>query len=138
MLTLDEVLNTRGVVLAAGTGGVGKTTLSAALAVRAALQGRKAVVITVDPAKRLAQSLGMDRLSDEPTDLTPLLLKAAPSCKGSLWAVIPDTRRTFERFVRSLADSEAAYERVVGNPIFRIFAKEYSGTNEYMSLKRLD
>lgn len=142
--SLDSVFSRRRIIITCGTGGVGKTTLSAAMAVRAAIEGKRAVVITIDPAKRLATSLGLEKLSDQPTDLTEALREScrrvAPDradFKGSLEAIVPDTHHTFETFVRSIASSEANAERVLRNPIFQVFAKEFSGTNEYMALERL-
>jgi anion-transporting ArsA/GET3 family ATPase len=146
--TIDQILARRRIIVTCGTGGVGKTTLSAAIALRAALLGKKAVVITIDPAKRLKTSLGLETLGDVPTDLTPHL-KAAwerarqngkhvpPEFKGTLDAIVPDTRQTFETFVHELAPAPGIAERVMRNPIFQIFAKEFSGTNEYMALERL-
>jgi anion-transporting ArsA/GET3 family ATPase len=133
------ILDQRRIIITCGTGGVGKTTLSAALAVRAALEGKNAVVITIDPAKRLATSLGLsvEALGDKPEDLTPALKAAAPHCKGRLHAIVPDTRKTFEDFIHSLTSSPSVADRVIRNPIFQIFAKEFSGTNEYMALERL-
>jgi anion-transporting ArsA/GET3 family ATPase len=142
--SLDSVLSRRRILITCGTGGVGKTTLSAAMAVRAALSGKHTVVITIDPAKRLATSLGLEKLDDHPTDLTEALRdackKIAPEhagFTGKLEAIVPDTKHTFESFVRSIAASEANAERVLRNPIFQVFAKEFSGTNEYMALERL-
>jgi anion-transporting ArsA/GET3 family ATPase len=145
---IDSTLEKRKIIITCGTGGVGKTTLSAALAIRAAMLGRKVVVITIDPAKRLATSLGLDTLSDRPTDLTPQVrnayenLKASgtpvpPEFKGTLAAIMPDTRRTFENFVSELSPNPAVADQVFRNPIFQIFAREFSGTNEYMALERL-
>lgn len=142
--TLDSVFAKRRIIITCGTGGVGKTTLSAAMAVSAALSGKRTVVITIDPAKRLATSLGLEKLGDHPSDLTEALREAcrkvAPEhagFTGKLEAIVPDTKHTFETFVRSIAASEANAERVLRNPIFQVFAKEFSGTNEYMALERL-
>jgi anion-transporting ArsA/GET3 family ATPase len=146
--SIDHAISGRKILITCGTGGVGKTTLSAAIAVRAALLGKKTVVITIDPAKRLANSLGLQVLNDHPTDLTPQIRKAfaaaqkngvdlPPDFKGTLAAIVPDTRQTFENFVLELAPNPGAAERVMKNPIFQIFAKEFSGTNEYMALERL-
>lgn len=137
MDSIDAILRKRKILISCGTGGVGKTTVSAALALRAATFGKRTCVITIDPAKRLATSLGMRVLGDEPTDLTPQLKRLAPECTGTLHAVMPDTRTTFEDFVHSLAPNPAIAQRVMRNPIFQIFAKEFSGTNEYMALQRL-
>jgi anion-transporting ArsA/GET3 family ATPase len=135
---VDEILQKRKIVITCGTGGVGKTTLSSAMAIRAAMLGKKTVVITIDPAKRLKTALGLTELGDEPTDLTPRLRKLVPGgLKGSLEAIVPDTRRTFERFVRSIAPNPASADRLMKNPIFEIFAREFSGSNEYMALERL-
>jgi anion-transporting ArsA/GET3 family ATPase len=146
--TIDQALSKRGILITCGTGGVGKTTLSAAIAVRAAVLGKKAVVITIDPAKRLATSLGMTDLGDAPTDLTPRIREALARARasgaavpaevaGSLSAIIPDTRTTFESFVADVSPNEDVARRLLANPIFQIFAKEYSGANEYMALQRL-
>ena len=146
--SIDQILHDRRIINTCGTGGVGKTTLSAAIALRAAMLGKKAVVITIDPAKRLATSLGLKSLEDHPTDLTPQLKDAWAKAKaagkkvpaefsGTLAAIVPDTRRTFEAFVNELAPNPAVADRVMRNPIFQIFAKEFSGTNEYMALERL-
>lgn len=134
-LSVDSVLDRRKVLVCCGTGGVGKTTVSAALAMRAASRGRRAVVITIDPAKRLATALGLTRLGDTPTDLTEKTKGVTGS--GCLHAIVPDTRRTFEQFVATLAPDAATAERVIRNPIFQIFAREFSGTNEYMALEKL-
>lgn len=140
---IDEAILKRKILITCGTGGVGKTTLSAAIAIRAALLGKKAVVITIDPAKRLANSLGLTQLDDRPLDLTSQVKAAFEKAKlpgsftGSLAAIVPDTRKTFETFVRELAPVPATAEKVIQNPIFQIFAKEFSGTNEYMALERL-
>lgn len=146
---IDRILTRRKVIVTVGTGGVGKTTVSAAVALRAALLGRKVVVVTIDPAKRLATSLGLTGLEDHATDLTPGLRVACAALqdtmpaeltevKGSLAALMPDTRRTFEQFVHSLAPTPDVADRVMNNSIFQIFAKEFSGANEYMALQRLN
>jgi anion-transporting ArsA/GET3 family ATPase len=147
---IDVALSRRKIIVTCGTGGVGKTTLSAALAFRAALLGKRTVVITIDPAKRLATSLGLETLGDDPTDLTPTLLAALDKARltdgfklppnsqvGTIAAIIPDTKRTFELFVTDIAPTPEAAERVMKNPIFKIFTKEFSGANEYMAMERL-
>jgi anion-transporting ArsA/GET3 family ATPase len=149
---IDAIIMSRKILITCGTGGVGKTTLSAAIAMRAALLGKKVVVITIDPAKRLANSLGLHVLDDEPTDLTPQVKAVVDKVRisadksaseipieftGSLVAIVPDTRKTFENFVTELSPNQGVADRVMNNPIFQIFAKEFSGTNEYMALERL-
>ena len=144
-MNIDRILKERRVLITCGTGGVGKTTLSAAIAFRAAMLGKRTVVVTIDPAKRLATSLGLETLGDHPTDLTPALAKAIGNTRvtgplpatGSVHAIMPDTRKTFETFVAELAPNPGVAERIMSNPIFQIFAKEFSGTNEYMAMERL-
>jgi anion-transporting ArsA/GET3 family ATPase len=148
-LPIDQAILNRKVIITCGTGGVGKTTLSAAIAFRAALLGKRTVVVTIDPAKRLATSLGLKTLGDEPTDLTDTLRKAVEKTRkagtrlsltgplGTLAAIIPDTRKTFELFIRELSNDEKTAQRIIKNPIFQIFAREFSGANEYMALERL-
>jgi anion-transporting ArsA/GET3 family ATPase len=140
---IDVALSKRKIIVTCGTGGVGKTTLSAALAFRAAIMGKRTVVVTIDPAKRLATSLGMKNLGDEPTDLTPQLKRAyekakeSAEVKGSLHAIMPDTSRTFELFLQSISPTPEIAQRLRKNPIFQMFAKEFSGANEYMAMERL-
>jgi anion-transporting ArsA/GET3 family ATPase len=123
------------VIIVCGTGGVGKTTISASLAIGAALLGKRALVLTIDPAKRLADALGKSQsVGDSPIDLTSEL---GPSIQGTLHASMPDTRATLEGFMHSLTQSEALIAQILRNPIFQIFAKEFSGANEYMALHRL-
>jgi anion-transporting ArsA/GET3 family ATPase len=140
---VKSILARRKIIITAGTGGVGKTTLSASMGIRAAMDGRRVCVITIDPAKRLATSLGMQALGDQPTDLTEQL-RDALSQQGldlpksaTFSALMPDTRSTFESFFRSLTDRKELADRMVRNPLFQIFAREFSGTNEYMALQKL-
>ncbi len=138
-----SLIESNRIIICCGSGGVGKTTISAALAIKAACLGKRAVVITIDPAKRLATSLGLEALSSTPTDLSERLASALkannlPALRGKLFAVMPDTAQTFEKFVRSMAGKdEALAHRVLKNSIYKIFAKEFSGANEYMAMEKL-
>ncbi|MBI3555935.1 MAG: ArsA family ATPase [Deltaproteobacteria bacterium] len=141
--SVAQLLKSSRVVVCCGSGGVGKTTTSAALAMRAAMEGKRAVVITIDPAKRLATSLGLKMLSAKATDLTSnindvLAAQGEKPLSGRFFAVMPDTAQTFESFVRAMAgDNENLAKRVLRTSIYKIFAKEYSGTNEYMAMEKL-
>ncbi len=135
---MSSALQSRRILITCGTGGVGKTTLSAALGLKAARLGRKVVVVTIDPAKRLAHSLGLKHLGDEPQCLDAHLREEIGELKVSFAAVMPDTRKTFETFIRALAPSEIFIERVLNNPIFQILSKEFSGAQEYMALQKLE
>lgn len=132
---MKALLQKKRVLVCAGTGGVGKTTTSAVLALAAAQLGRRSVVLTVDPAKRLSTALGTD-LSDTPRDLTLEVRPFLPDVK-SFSAVVPDTHQTFLSLVESLAPTPALAARMVENPIFETLTREFSGANEYMALHRL-
>ncbi|MBU6375414.1 MAG: AAA family ATPase [Bdellovibrionales bacterium] len=140
---MKSILSKRKILITAGTGGVGKTTLSASMGIRAAIEGRKVCVITIDPAKRLATSLGIDALGNEPTDLTHKLREALTAQgiqlpeTASFSALMPDTRTTFESFLKSLTQNPATAETLFKNPLFQIFAREFSGANEYMAMQKL-
>lgn len=137
--SLQNSLDHRRVLITCGTGGVGKTTISASLAVRAALQGKRVIVITIDPAKRLATSLGLNNLGHVPTDLTSALEKASgQNVPGKLFALMPESEESFERLIRSLTTKEEAVQRILKNPILKTFSQDFSGTNEYLALEELN
>ncbi len=135
--TIDDLIRSKRVLILCGSGGVGKTTSSGALALRAAELGRRTVVVTIDPAKRLATSLGISSLSSTPSNLTHLIKGKTPSA-GELWAVMPDTNEVFESFIKSMAKTQAkAAERVLRTSIYKIFVQDFSGANEYMAMEKL-
>ena len=132
-LTLEQHLATAEVVVCCGTGGVGKTTTAAALGLRAAAMGRRAVVVTIDPARRLADALGVPGgLGNDPVRL-PL----DPGTEGELWALMLDTATTFDGLVRANAVDETQAERILANRFYRNVASSLSGTQEYMAAERL-
>jgi anion-transporting ArsA/GET3 family ATPase len=134
VLDLDDVIrdeSTR-IVVCCGAGGVGKTTTSAALALRAAEAGRSVVVLTIDPAHRLAQSLGLTRL-----DNTPAPVKGVDSSKGgSLDAMMLDMKRTFDEVVEAHAAPEKAGQ-ILANPFYQAVSSSFAGTQEYMAMEKL-
>ncbi|MFT3898863.1 MAG: ArsA family ATPase [Gordonia sp. (in: high G+C Gram-positive bacteria)] len=125
------------VVICCGAGGVGKTTTAAAMALYAAEHGRKVAVLTIDPAKRLAQSLGVDSLTNEPQ---PVPLTGADGKKvtggGSLDAMMLDMRRTFDEMVLEHSTPERA-EAIMANSFYQTVASSFSGTQEYMAMEKL-
>jgi anion-transporting ArsA/GET3 family ATPase len=131
MTTLLDHLREAEVLVCCGSGGVGKTTTAAALGLQAALLGRRAVVVTIDPARRLADALGVPGgLGNDPTRL-----KVAG--KGELWALMLDTATTFDGLVRANAFDAAQAERILANRFYRNVAGSLSGTQEYMAAERL-
>ncbi|MEN3268367.1 ArsA family ATPase [Pseudonocardia sp.] len=125
------------VVVCCGSGGVGKTTTSAALAIRAAERGRRTVVLTIDPAKRLAQALGLAALNNEPGRVAGVNESGvgAPG-GGELHAMMLDMRRTFDEMVYAHAEPGRA-ESIIENPFYQTISSSFSGTQEYMAMEKL-
>jgi len=136
--SIDELIARKRVVVAVGSGGVGKTTAAAAIGLRAAAHGRKVIVCTVDPARRLANSMGLAEMADAPVRIAPERLAAAgiPNA-GELWAVMLDAQKTLENLVRQHAPNAETRERLLQNRIFRTLVDRMAGTREYMSMEKL-
>lgn len=131
-LDVDALLGDTGtsVIVCCGSGGVGKTTSAAALALRAAEKhGRRAVVLTIDPARRLAQSLGLEHLDNTPSQV-------AGVDGGSLDAMMLDMKRTFDEVVSAHTTPEQAAE-IFGNPFYQAMSGTFAGTQEYMAMEKL-
>lgn len=127
---LSEVLDTVAVLVCTGAGGVGKTTTSAALAIEAASRGRRAAVVTIDPAKRLADALGLDGLTNEPA-----LVEG--DWPGEMWALMLDTKTTFDDLITRNATDEAHAQEILENPFYRNISSALSGTQEFMAMEKL-
>ncbi|MEU3308805.1 ArsA family ATPase [Nocardiopsis sp. NPDC006832] len=156
-MDVDALLDDPGtkIVVCCGAGGVGKTTTAAALALRAAERGRRTVVITVDPARRLAQSMGLEELDNTPRPVPlPRPVTAGRGSRdgraaqvsgngqgeqvgqGSLHAMMLDMKRTFDEVVREHADPERA-RQILANPFYQTLSTSFSGTQEYMAMEKL-
>ncbi|WP_432035707.1 ArsA family ATPase [Streptomyces cucumeris] len=120
------------IVVCCGSGGVGKTTTAAALGVRAAERGRKVVVLTIDPARRLAQSMGIDALDNIPRKVAGV----GDGNGGELHAMMLDMKRTFDEFVEAHADPERA-RAILANPFYQSLSAGFAGTQEYMAMEKL-
>jgi anion-transporting ArsA/GET3 family ATPase len=132
---LDELLASARVIVVVGPGGVGKTTISAALAARAAsVLDRRALVVTVDPARRLADALGLDRLSDEPS----LIPVPSPTGSGRLWAAMVDMARAWDRLVERLSPSRRERQELLGNRLYRLLTRRFVQSHDYVALDVLD
>ncbi len=128
------------VVVVCGTGGVGKTTVSSALALGAALQGRRVLVMTIDPAKRLADSLGIEGKLNEATEIdlvAALGADAVPPGAGSLHAMMLDAKGTWDATIRRFAKTEETQERIFANSYYQRASESLSGSQEYMAMERL-
>ncbi len=134
-LDVDALIRDRSItiIVCTGAGGVGKTTTAAALALRAAEQGRDVCVLTIDPAKRLAQAMGLSVL-----DNTPRLVAGVcgPAGTGSLHAMMLDMKRTFDEVVEGNADPERA-QAILDNPFYQALSSSFAGTQEYMAMEKL-
>ncbi len=136
---LDELLRTRRLIVCVGPGGVGKTTSSAAMALRAARMGRRALVLTIDPAKRLADALGLDGLDDEVRrvpgveQLPPLLANVAV---GSLDAAMLDTKASYDALLTRITDA-VSRERIFGNRAYQAFSRTMARSHAYVAMERL-
>jgi anion-transporting ArsA/GET3 family ATPase len=131
-LDLDRIIDDRRtrIIVCCGSGGVGKTTTAAALGLRAAERGRQACVLTVDPAKRLAQSMGLTSL-----DNTPRQVEGVQG-DGTLHAMMLDMKRTFDEIVEAHADPDRAAQ-ILANPFYQSLSSSFAGTQEYMAMEKL-
>ena len=133
--SLGDLLSSRRVVITVGCGGVGKTTVAASLALAAARSGRRVLCLTIDPAKRLATSLGLREMRSEAQVIEPE--RWGSTGAGSLTAMMLDVRGTFDGLVAQYASSEAVRERILSNRIYREVAGSLAGTPEYMAMEKL-
>ena len=133
-LDVDALIDDPGthVIVCTGSGGVGKTTTSAALALRAAERGRHVVVLTIDPARRLAQSMGIEKLDNVPRPVPGV----DGAQGGSLDAMMLDMKRTFDEVVESQANPDKA-AAILGNPFYVTLSSSFAGTQEYMAMEKL-
>jgi anion-transporting ArsA/GET3 family ATPase len=130
---LGDSIRDAHVLVTTGAGGVGKTTTAAEIGLAAARAGRRTLVLTIDPARRLAQAMGLEGLSDEPTEV------AVPGAAegGELWAMMLDMQTTFDRLIDRHASSAENARNIKENRIYRTLSSTLSGTQEYMAMERL-
>jgi anion-transporting ArsA/GET3 family ATPase len=127
---LNPWLDDSRLVVCVGSGGVGKTTTAAAIALWGARRGRRAIVLTIDPAKRLASSLGLSAIGNEST-------RVALEGRGELWAAMLDSQGTFDDLVRRIAPDGPSRDRILANHIYRHMADAFAGSQDYMAIERL-
>ena len=133
-LDMDRLIDDRRtrIIVCCGSGGVGKTTAAAAIGLRAAERGREACVLTVDPARRLAQSMGLTSLDNTPRRVDGV----EDAGGGSLHAMMLDMKRTFDEIVEAHADPDRAAQ-ILANPFYQSLSSSFAGTQEYMAMEKL-
>ncbi|MEA2485786.1 MAG: hypothetical protein QOD46_897 [Actinomycetota bacterium] len=138
MTTIGNIVATKQVIVCAGSGGVGKTTTAAAIALQAAVMGKKAAVVTIDPARRLASSLGLKELRNDPERVSAEKFAAANlDPRGELHAMMLDTKSTFDHVVITYAPSPQQAQQILDNRFYRNISGTLSGTHEYMAMEKL-
>src|SRR4051795_2073246 len=133
-LYIDPIIDDRShrIIVCCGAGGVGKTTTAAAIALRAAERGRTVVVLTIDPARRLAQSMGLRDLDNVPRPVQ----EADATAGGRLDAMMLDMKRTFDEVIEQHATPEKAAQ-IFANPFYQAMSSSFAGTQEYMAMEKL-
>lgn len=136
--SLLPLIENRRVILCVGCGGVGKTTVAAAVGLAAAKRGKRVLCLTIDPAKRLANSLGFSRMTADEQRVSPELFEQAGlTVPGSLTVMMLDTKRTFDELVERHASSPEARDRILRNKLYQYVSSSLAGTQEYMAMEKL-
>ncbi len=136
--TIAELIATRRVLITAGAGGVGKTTTAAAVALAAAMRGKRVLCLTIDPARRLAQSLGLEHMTTEAVEVRREILAGVgvPEA-GSLTVMMLDTKQTFDELVHKYSSTKERAEKLLGNRLYQYVSASLAGTQEYMAMEKL-
>ena len=137
-VTIGELLAGKRVCICGGSGGVGKTTTSAAIAMGMAATGMKVAVVTIDPAKRLADSLGLAELDNEPRLVDPRRFAGhGVEMKGELWAMMLDPKRTFDELIERLSPDAKTRDEILANRIYQELSSAVAGSQEYTAIAKL-
>ena len=134
-MNVEEILAGKGVCVCAGSGGVGKTTTAAVIALGMAARGLKVAVVTIDPALRLANALGLEELSNEPSLVSAELL--GTPLEGELWAMMLDAKRTFDELIELVAPTPERAEEIKANRVYRELSTAVSGSQEFTAVSKL-
>jgi anion-transporting ArsA/GET3 family ATPase len=139
MASVPEILEGKEICICAGSGGVGKTTTAAAIAAGMAARGRKVAVLTIDPARRLADSLGLPELGNTERRVDPALFEGhdVDTEGGELWAMTLDAKATFDEVIARHAPDEETRDRILENRIYKQLSAALAGSQEYMAMERL-
>ena len=137
-MSIERLLDQKEICICAGAGGVGKTTTSAAIAMGMASQGLKVAVLTIDPAKRLANSLGLVELGNEARQVdAERFAEHGLEMRGELWAMMLDAKRTFDELIERHAADERTRDAVLSNRIYQELSNAVAGSQEYMAMEKL-
>jgi len=135
---LSDALRGRQVICCVGSGGVGKTTTAAALALQAAMAGKRALVLTIDPARRLANSLGLKELGNQETRIEPAhLARAGLQPRGEMWAMMLDLKHSWDELVREQSKSPEQAQRILANHIYQSLSTAMAGSLEYIAMEKV-
>ena len=137
--TLAQLLSAKDIVIACGPGGVGKTTTAAAVAAMAAVeQGGRVLVLTVDPARRLADALGLKGIGNDEVRITDdVFAGAAAHPRGELWAAMLDTKQSWDDLIRAHAPDEETREKILANPLYQNISGRFVQSHDYIAMERL-
>ena len=137
--TLEQLLATKEIVISCGSGGVGKTTTAAAAgAMAAAHLGGKVLVLTVDPARRLATALGLEEFGNTETRVPPeLFIAAGVEPRGEMWAAMLDTKQSWDDLIRQHATTEASREQILANSLYQNISGRFVQSHDYIAMERL-
>ena len=136
--TIDASIERHRILIVGGSGGVGKTSVSAALGLAAARAGHRTLVLTIDPARRLAAALGLDGIGPDAEDVTPRLHDAGLAVSGELHAMMLDVRNTLDRAVERYASSPERRDQILNNRLYQNIAGRLSGSQEYAAMQQLE
>jgi anion-transporting ArsA/GET3 family ATPase len=131
-MSLASVIADNRLIICVGSGGVGKTTTAAAIGLQGARAGRTVLVLTIDPARRLANALGLNQFGNEETRIA-----LDPDISGELWAMMLDTQSTFDALIRRVSPDEETRERILNNRVYRHMSDSFGGSQEYMATEQL-
>jgi anion-transporting ArsA/GET3 family ATPase len=136
--SLEDVLKDKRICICGGSGGVGKTTTSAAIAMGMAARGRRVAVVTIDPAKRLANALGLEALDNQPRRVDEAVFaEHGLPLEGELWAMMLDAKRTFDELIDRLAPDERTRDEVLSNRIYQELSNAVAGSQEFTAIAKL-
>ena len=137
-MSLEALIEQREILVCCGSGGVGKTTVSAAIALEGAARGKKTLVLTIDPARRLANAMGLTRMGNEQTRIPEAVFrKAGLEVEGELWGMMLDMKRTWDELIERIAPTPEKRDLILNNQYYQTVSSALAGSQEYMAMEKL-